>query len=120
MRVMRIFLAILFCTIAGRAIAQMDFDSGNFMLPPCKAAIEGPSAGPRLNVWAGQCAGVIDGLKWIGSSIEGSDKFCPPRVPPEQAQRVVVRFMEQHPEQLHLDFKVLALRALQQAWPCPK
>ena len=67
MRVMRIFLAILFCTIAGRAIAQMDFDSGNFMLPPCKAAIEGPSAGPRLNVWAGQCAGVIDGLKWIGS-----------------------------------------------------
>jgi hypothetical protein len=55
-----------------------------------------------------------------GSSIEGSDRFCPPRVPPQQAQRVVVLYMEQHPEQLHLDFKVLALRALQQAWPCPK
>jgi len=66
-RVMRTFLAILFCTIAQRALAQMNFDSGNFMLPACKALIEGPSAGPRLNVWAGQCAGVIDGLKWIGS-----------------------------------------------------
>ena len=63
----------------------MDFDSGNFMLPHCKAAFEGASAGPRLNVWAGQCAGVIDGLKWIGSSIEGSDTFFPPRVPPGQA-----------------------------------
>jgi hypothetical protein len=120
---MRIFLAILFCTIVAERVpsAQMDYDSGNFMLPHCKAALEGASAGPRLNVWAGQCAGVINGLRWIGSSIEGGDKFCPPqRVPPAQEQRVVILYMEQHPEQLHLDFKVLALRALQQAWPCPK
>ena len=107
---------ILFCMIAERAIAQVDIDSGNYMLPYCKASIAGD-----LNVWVGRCAGVIEALIWIVSSIEGSDRFCPPRpLPPKQAVRVVVPYMEQHPDQLHLDIKVLALRALQQAWPCPK
>ena len=121
MRAIRILLAILFCTIAERAVAQMDTDSGYFMLPNCKAAMVGSIAGERLNVWAGRCAGVIESLTWTGSSIEGSNRFCPPQpVPTEQALRVVILYMEQHPKQLHLDLKVLALRALQQAWPCPK
>ena len=49
-----IFLAILFCTIAERAIAQMNFDSE---LPPLEGAIK---------FGRGQCAGVINELISIG------------------------------------------------------
>jgi hypothetical protein len=123
-RVVRIFLAILFCTIAGRAIAKIDINSGNFLLPYCKAAISEKRA-EDLKAWdaaaVGRCEGLIEALRWVGSSIEGSNRFCPPEPSPiGQSLRVVILYMEQHPEQLHLDFKELALRALKQAWPCPK
>ena len=111
---MRFLLAILLSTFAEHATAQIDIDSANFMLPHCKAAI----ARKELSVFAGQCGGVIDALIFMGSSIEGSGRFCPPPIPPVQGLRVVVLYMERHPELLHLDFKVLALRALQEAWPC--
>ena len=85
------------------------------MLPPCKAAVAG-----KPDVWAGECGGVIDALIWIAPALEESNRFCPPLMPSQQSQRVVVLYMERHPEQLHRDFKALALRALQEAWPCPK
>jgi len=45
--------------------------------------------------------------------------FCPPPgATNEQAIRVVIRDLEAHPEQLHLDFVTLAVVALHGAWPC--
>jgi hypothetical protein len=130
-RVMRmIFLAILFCTIAERAIAQIKSDVG----PPLEGAIVWP-LGPPLNstqqgpgMWVRQCAGVIANLISNGPSIEGSDGFCPPVVPPRQTLMaglmVLGLYLQRHPEQSHLDShlecKLVALRALQEAWPCPK
>ena len=52
-RLVRIYLAILFCTIAERAIAQVKFEP-----PPLEGAIKMPWP---LN-GAGQCAGVINDL----------------------------------------------------------
>jgi hypothetical protein len=37
-----------------------------------------------------------------------------------QAQRVVIRWLEMHPEKLHLDFRELAMEALVNTWPCRK
>jgi hypothetical protein len=67
---MRIFLAILFCMIAERAIAQANFEQG------------------PLKDWVGECAGVIANLISNGPSVEGSGRFCPPVVPPRQAQAI--------------------------------
>ncbi len=97
--------------------AAPDFDSGNYMFPRCKALVEGKP----LQVWEGQCGGVVDTLVWVGSSLPRGGRFCPPRgIPPEQAHRVVVRWLETHPEKLHLRFLGLAVQALMEAWPCPK
>jgi Rap1a immunity proteins len=35
-----------------------------------------------------------------------------------QAVKAVVAYIDQHPERLHERFEVLALEAMQQAWPC--
>jgi uncharacterized protein len=78
-RVERIFLAILFCTIAERAIAQV-----NFELPPLEGAIKGSFAGPQLKDWAGQCAGVPALSVQLAPSIT-SKKPVPPASVPESA-----------------------------------
>jgi uncharacterized protein len=74
-----IFLAILFCTIAERAIAQV-----NFELPPPEGAIEGSFAGPQLKDWGGQCAGVPALSVQLAPSIT-SKKPVPPASVPESA-----------------------------------
>jgi hypothetical protein len=98
------------------AFATSEYDSGNSMLPHCKALVEGKPPG----FWGGHCAGIIDTWSFVSTSLPESDRFCAPNVPPLQAQRVVVRWLETHPENLHLSFKGLALSALKEAWPCPK
>ena len=97
--------------------ATSEYNSGTSMLPHCKALVEGK----RPGFWGGHCAGVIDTWLFVSTSLPESDRFCPPNVPPGQAQRVVVRWLETHPpENLHLNFKGLALSALKEAWPCQK
>jgi hypothetical protein len=38
----------------------------------------------------------------------------------EQMVRVVVKFMEDNPQNLHHEFQYIALAAFTQAWPCRK
>ena len=95
--------------------AEKDFRSGNYMLPHCKALVESKAYG----IWEGQCGGTIDTLVWVGSSLP--TRFCPPSpMPPSQPHRVVVGYLERHPEKLHEDFKGLAIEAMMEAWPCSK
>lgn len=110
-------IVILLCVLGRPAFAEQDFDSGNYMLPHCKALVDDKPPG----VWQGQCGGIIDTLMWVGSSLPEPNRFCPPaHIPPSQAHRVVLRYLEQHPEKLHEGFKGLAFSALMEAWPCPK
>jgi hypothetical protein len=37
-----------------------------------------------------------------------------------QAERVVVRYLEIHPEKLQMNFQRLATAALREAWPCSR
>ena len=44
----------------------------------------------------------------------------PERYSMGQAVRIVVTYMEKHPDQMHEQFAYLALLALRDAWPCKK
>lgn len=97
--------------------ANDPFMTGTWMLPHCKAATEGK---PGYGAWGGHCAGIIEALGWVGSK---SGVLCVPAgavITGNQAQRVVIRWLEMHPEKLHLDFKELAMEALVNTWPCRK
>ena len=114
---MRILIAILFCTFAGQASAQPDPDSGNFMLPRCKALVHNKK--DEMSVYSGVCGGVISTLVWSSEMFRDPAKFCAPStVTNGQSSLVVVRYMENHPELLHLPFVKLALDAMKEAWPC--
>jgi Ssp1 endopeptidase immunity protein Rap1a len=67
----------------------------------------------------GICKGTIVTL--IISNLYAGEgfKFCPPSTGTvEEAARVMVKFMENHPEQLHKELSMVGMLAFQEAWPC--
>jgi hypothetical protein len=99
------------------SMAQPTFNSGGYMLPHCKNLAEMDAA---PGIWEGQCAGVIEGFMLLGDLLPRHLRFCPPDgMPPIAADLIVIKYLDDHPEDLHLDFRLLALAALHKAWPCP-
>jgi hypothetical protein len=90
--------------------------SADHMLPACKAFIADDA--PRdiyVLFEAGRCVGLMQGLGYA-SRLVG---VCPPaEVTFAQMARVAVTYFEARPERTHEDFRVLAIEAMQKAWPC--
>ena len=78
-------------------------------LPGCKAAIGRD---------AGFCMGIVDGLMW---SLPGWGVVCLPKgVTTEQGLKVLVKYMDDHPEELQERTEQLATSAFINAWPCSR
>jgi hypothetical protein len=106
--------------LAWQANAEPAIDSGDAMLPFCKKAIIGQSSGPvPPEAWL--CLGKIDSLRRIRTVLKEEFASCAPdSVTNDQALRVVVKYLEENPKFLHQHFDLLALIAMQDAWPCKK
>ena len=118
---------------------------GNLMLRSCRAAVEmfdagGPGSGTSNDRFAGAatCIGYLRGIRdlaayWnlllspfmrqVGradlSDHGAGSPFCiPENVNPAQLARVIVKYLENHPEKLHEEDIVLTVEALTQAFPC--
>jgi len=90
--------------------------SADRMLPACTAFIRDRAPGDVDGVFAaGRCIGLMQGLGFA-SRLFG---VCPPdEVTVAQRARVAVTYVEARPERMHEDFRVLAVEAMQKAWPC--
>jgi hypothetical protein len=63
----------------------------------------------------GYCSGLVAGVS------SASPRVCPDDgVTGGQQIRVVLKYLQDHPEELHLDDALLVDRALAKAFPCPK
>jgi hypothetical protein len=126
--------------IATAAVAQEDTESANFMLPYCKLTpaqatanqatgnqTGGNKAGSSAFL-AGRCAGLVQGIADTLALMKeaNSDKLTPLCVDrpkganTDQAVKVVVKYGDAHPDQIHAPFSVVAALALTEAWPCRK
>ena len=97
---------------------------GDHLLPKCKAYVEvGTDRSARDRVEALRtdiCVGEISGLVNVGRLLPRHINSCnPPGVTRFHATRIVVAYIEAHPERMHDDFTELALEAMHDAWPCP-
>jgi hypothetical protein len=106
------------------AVSAAVFADGANLLSKCKAYVEvGPDRSARDPVEAFRtdiCVGGISGLVHVGRLLPRHISFCnPPGVTPGQAPRMVVAYIEAHPERIHDDFTELALEAMYDTWPCP-
>ena len=109
---------------------EHDAVDGNTILEWCAPVVndENPEAmnkNPEDNTaWClGFAYGVLAGGARI-AALKGNDcaLFCPPggKLTSAQILRVIVAALKAHPEALHLDPDLLAMRALRQAFPCSK
>ena len=64
------------------------------------------------------CIGMIKGLSYA-ASMQPPIPFCvPDDATNGQMVRVVVNYIDRHPERMHRGFGHLAYDALEEAWPC--
>jgi hypothetical protein len=104
--------------ISTAGAAEQNRFSANSMLLACKRFIG--EGGQASDAEAGYCAGTIDILAAIGTSIS-ERVVCwdvPDETTTEQRVRVVVRYIEAHPARMHEPMPRLAIEALRDAWPC--
>jgi Rap1a immunity proteins len=95
----------------GVAFAE-DFDSANTMMRGCRELV-GDTHNISNIYLRGYCMGIVEALGYRNAMI------CAPKgATNEQAIRVVVKYIDDQPARLNENFKVLALEALQAAWPC--
>ena len=114
----KILMMVLLTTHAMPAVAQPDLNSGNAWVEPCRAALDKNNSQDPFSegVCFGFVTGVFTTLAW-----PRNERICPPNeATVNQALRVIVYWLDQHPARLHENFHALAMVALTQAWPCKK
>jgi hypothetical protein len=97
-----------------------DMGTGHFLLNACKAFL---TAGTKGDFNAGYCLGFIQSNEQEEMVRKMSDKaknmYCLPKdITDEQLARVLVKYLETHPEQLHLAASQLIWMAYSNAWRC--
>jgi len=112
---MRFFMwALLALTFNAPAAAQDD-KSAKAILPHCAAALE-PNGQDTIG---GRCAGIIATLTFVSRVLPDNLKFChPSATTPEQMLQVIASFVEANPDAGAQDFRLVALAAMRQKWPC--
>jgi Ssp1 endopeptidase immunity protein Rap1a len=75
-----------------------------------------PAAGIDT-VEMGRCIGMVEGVALLANY----GIFCPPTgTIIKERMQVMIAHIEARPQRLHEDFRVLAVEAMQEAWPCRK
>jgi hypothetical protein len=124
--------SIIALSFIGAASAEdMDTNSANAIMPGCRAMINdmehlggpAPHYSGIVVLKQGVCMGITTGLDseatWSKSILKQKTFFCiPEAVTFGQKIRVVVAYIDKHPEKMREDFDWLAVLALAQAWPC--
>ena len=109
--------AVLALALMGQASAQSHWRA-NELLPACRTWGVGAPSSHQEAYDEGVCVGIITGEVFASHGFT-SNQICEPRgVTNSQMVAVVVRYIEQHPQDMHLPFALLAFRALHEAWPC--
>ena len=95
---------------------------GNQLLQMCSAAVcvmDGVDKNGDFD--AALCIGFIGGYKsGHDNALRGMTHCAPNNITAGQLVRITVKYLNEHPEQLHLDQSVLTAFALAQAFPCGK
>jgi hypothetical protein len=98
-------------------------ESANELLPGCKR-VANPNSTASMD--GAYCAGLVDGvvsMATIMNYLQQKSRHMPcfsiPKgVTLRQQMSVVIRFIEARPTRMHEGFYLLAMEALEDAWPC--
>jgi hypothetical protein len=120
-------LALVAAISSGAVLAEKDDTTGSSLLHNCQVMLEPKDladAGRADTFGAGVCMGVVSGVLKTLVSVSDIGKIsliCPPEgsfITNGQAIRITVKYLTEHPEELHMDQAALVMIALATAFPC--
>jgi hypothetical protein len=98
---------------SGAAAQEKEDRSTRSVLPHCVSASATPDP------IGGRCAGIIATLSFVSRVLPDNLKFCHPNAAtPEQIVEVITKFVETNPDAAEQDFRLVALAAMRNKWPC--
>jgi hypothetical protein len=111
--------ACAFAALVAGARAE-DTNSANYLLEACRIFASGATP-PQNDIFRpALCIGEMNAMMFFASSVDTPNRACPPKgANVIQATKVVVAYLDAHPERLHDNFLGLAYTALARVWPCP-
>jgi hypothetical protein len=105
------WLIVISCVIFGQPLsARITVETGNDLLSECD------NTGTDMIF----CSGRLNGFM-LGLEMAGQDKqvFCrPPSTNVGQAGDIVMKYVKDHPDRRHADWRILSVLAFNDAWPC--
>jgi hypothetical protein len=118
-------LVLLFLIAEGSAFGLATFTTGDELRENCRYALSDSDA-EKATPQGGLCIGFIDGFRQfeviLAAALQSAPNarvMCiPDGVSNRQAIKVVVRYLDQHPESLHKYAGALVFEALSEAFPC--
>ena len=116
----KILSVCVFMLLAVAVCSPEDMTRGNWLLSSCQVAVkelDDPSftASKMESFQNGYCLGIVQGVS------DTSQDVCPgEHVSYIQITRVVLKYLQDHPEQLDQHGSTLVYRALAKAFPCQK
>ena len=85
------------------------------ILPHCAAGV----SADVQDVTGARCAGILATLSFVSRVLPDDLKFChPSTATPEQMVQVVATFVDSNPDAAAQDFRLVALAAMRDKWPC--
>ena len=66
----------------------------------------------------GQCVAVVATVLGMQPLLDPKDRFCADKLTQPEAMHVLILYMNDHPEKLHLQLWEVALMAFRFVWPC--
>src|SRR5216117_2789877 len=110
-------LGTLLLVLTGNLSAALAQDSRSVksILPHCSVGLDAAAQDST----GGRCAGIIATLSFVSRVLPDNLKFChPSTATPEQMVQVVSTFVQSNPESGAEDFRLVALAAMRDKWPC--
>jgi len=115
-----LLIIVLLCTFSqARAVESESYYTGNELLEKCEACINETSVA-KGNACAGYILGISDLHEMFVALGMLKKGWCKPLVSVETNQlvRIVTKFLQEHPEDLHFAASELVADALTKAFPC--
>jgi hypothetical protein len=107
-----VLVACFYCATSSAMAEGIDDFEG------CKEAAKLSTTAPNP-IRTGYCMGVVAALMFSLPAV-GRIVCLPKGVTLGQGAKVLVKYMDDHPEELQERTEQLAARALMKAWPCPR
>jgi hypothetical protein len=115
---LKCFLLLAFFLAGFQSIRAQTTTTGNKLREQCAAAIR-----HEMSIDAGLCIGFINGYQQVAVMLPPSANVklaCwPDGATPDQIAKIVVKYLDAHPEKLHLPATQLIYDATYEVFPCP-